>query len=120
MTDKAKGPKLPEFVLDGTYEDTEWRNAVAKKAEQRNKREAQLAREAPARHPYGANAYRDVDVQGTARWFPDKESADKYAEQHGLRRKQVAPSEGPAEDVKAQEVGLEQERQTRKAERNKG
>jgi hypothetical protein len=73
---------LPPFVVDGEFEDTEWRDAAATIAPMRKKGERRVYDAGPRRHPYGASAYRDVKQDGTARWFESKQARDEYVNQN--------------------------------------
>ena len=70
--------ELPPFVIDGTHEDPEWREAASTPAERRNRQQAELAVKAPARHPYGPQAILDERSDGQRRWFPSQEARDAY------------------------------------------
>lgn len=85
---------LPEFVLDGTFEDHEWRSAASKKSTQRSRTEQVAAEKGPREHPYPpSKAFKlEAGEHGPAKWFPNEQAANAWASSHsGTAR--AAPSQ---------------------------
>lgn len=104
--------KLPEFVIDGAYEDHDWREAASNTGK-RTKAQERLVVAGPARHPFSANAYRDEGeaADGVVRWFPSREDRDRWYNVNAAGRTSPPPEpgafEGGTEQVKADRKGAE-------------
>lgn len=93
----------PEFVLDGTFEDTEWRNAAAKPEGQRTKNEQRVFEAGPRSHPFSSTAVMDVGDNGERRWFPSPTDAQTWKQQHEGKRT------APKAETSAGEAGTEKQ-----------
>jgi hypothetical protein len=104
--------KLPEFVIDGSYEDEDWREAASNSGK-RTKAQERLIAAGPARHPYSSTAYRDEGeaADGVVRWFPSREARDRWYNVNAAGRVAPPPEpgalEGGTEQVKADRRGAE-------------
>jgi hypothetical protein len=104
--------KLPEFVIDGAYEDHDWREAAANTGK-RTKAQERLVVAGPARHPYSSQAYRDEGeaADGVVRWFPSREDRDRWYNVNAAGRTAPPPEpgafEGGTEQVKADRKAAE-------------
>lgn len=106
MTKKSEQP--PPFVVNGQYEDEEWRE-IAANPERPKKVEARY-KAGPRVHPYGPDAYLDQTVDGVQRWFESRDARDKYVRTHEAdkpQRAEPSPVESPPEQVRAQQVGID-------------
>jgi hypothetical protein len=106
--------ELPAFVIDGSFEDHEWRVAAAKKAPDRSKAEARIYQAGPRLHPYGSKAVKHSGSDGTARWFPDPDGRDQWVRTHEHPKATAAESpavaaasEGNAKQAAAEKAGRE-------------
>jgi hypothetical protein len=105
-------PQPPEFVLDGTFEDHDWRNAASKPESARTKNEQRTFENGPRSHPYSSTAYLDKGENGEMRWFPNKEAAQVWKNQHEAKRTSPKPEASPAE---GNELQAEAEKEGRKS-----
>lgn len=70
-------------TIHGDFEDDEWRRAVAKKAADRSRREAQIVRRGPRDHPYSdATVHVDDSVPKVTRYFENEEHYKAYTKKH--------------------------------------
>jgi hypothetical protein len=112
-SDMAKKDKesLPAFVVDGEYEDHEWREIAASPEGKRTTAQARRFKEGPRLHPYGPNAYRDEADDGSVRWFADRDARNAYVNTNEAdteaRRMRASPTEGGPEQDRATRKGLE-------------
>jgi hypothetical protein len=109
-TSRMSKTDLPEFVIDGTFEDVEWRSAISTQEGKRSKAQERASVFGPKRHPYGANAFRDdLATDGVVRWFPDRDSRDRWFNQHMPTAQRAAPSpvEAGVEQVEATRTAIE-------------
>ncbi len=105
-----KQEQLPEFVVDGEFEDHAWREVAAK--QRRTDAEEKMVKAGPRLHPFGPAAYRDEADDGSVRWFADKQSAQKWRtsnepEKEATRRATPSPTEGGPEQAAATRKGIE-------------
>jgi hypothetical protein len=94
------------FVLDGTYEDHEWRELAAdpefraKGRGNTRKVKEDRYRAGPRAHPYGPNAYLDeyTDESGAIvrRWFQNREARDQFVHQNEPDEEQLRTRQKPA------------------------
>ena len=103
-------PQGPEFVVDGTFEDTEWRTAASKPKSQRTEAEQRTFEAGPRSHPYSSIAVLDTGDNGEKRWFPNAEAAQTWKQRFEAKRTSpkatVAASEGNVEkQVEAEKEG---------------
>lgn len=108
----AAKQQLPPFVVDGEYEDHEWRE-IAADPEKRTRRTDARFRAGPLVHPYGPNAYLDEKTVGDGtvrRWFPSREERDVYVNTHEAgesQRAEPSPTEGGPEHARASRRGID-------------
>jgi hypothetical protein len=104
--------QLPPFVVDGEYEDHEWRE-IAADPEKQTKRNQPRYVAGPLQHPYGKSAYLDEKPVGDEvirRWFPSREERDKYVNTHEAGEPQLAEPgamENTPLQARAQRRGIE-------------
>lgn len=107
---KKQADDLPEFVVDGQFEDHSWRETAAKK--KRTDAEDKRVAAGPRAHPYGPQGHRDEAPDGSVRWFPDKAAAQKWRtankpEEEADRRADPSPTEAGPEQARASRKGLD-------------
>jgi len=102
---------LPEFVVDGEYEDHEWRAAAAKKAPRRSRVETLIYEKGPRRHPYPIDKAHKVpgSDREPARWFPNREAGEKWAA--AVRQRGGDPARAPAGHPTPRQADLTNTRQ---------
>jgi len=108
---KSNEPQPPEFVLDGTFEDHEWRSAASKPADSRTKAEQPTYEAGPRSHPYSSVAVLDIGQNGERRWFPNGEAAQVWKQTHETPRTGPKASASASEQnqlqAEAEKVGRE-------------
>lgn len=85
MPDTAPAPvsdatlaAAPEFVVDGTWDDKEWRDIAAKPSSARSEAEIYVWAGGPRPHPWGRAAHMTKRQDGTAVVFPSKPAYEAY------------------------------------------
>lgn len=73
MTDTV----LPAFVVDGEYDDAEWRAVASGQVRPEDRTAIILA--GPRRHPFNPFTAYEIEADGRRLIFPTKEAADAYA-----------------------------------------
>lgn len=112
MTNKTEAPA---FVVDGEFEDHEWREAAATPEAKRTKAQARTVAAGPRSHPYGPDAHLDTARDGTKRWFPDRRARATYVQTHepeeeAARTDRPGAAESVSEEqARATRTGLESE-----------
>jgi hypothetical protein len=112
---KKAAQELPQFVVEGEFEDHEWREIAATKEEERTPAQKRhlASQPHPRLHPYGQNAYRDEAADGTVRWFADRDARDRYVNQNEAaaegNRSSPSPTEAGPRQAAAQKKGLASE-----------
>ena len=104
-------------VIQGQFEDDEWRAAAAKKAGARNRREAQIVRRGPRLHPYSdSSVYVDESVPETVRFFEDEDHYKAYTKKHeakGPPTSPIPPTDSPQAQLDAKAAQAETDRANR-------